>query len=104
LFIHSKFQDGNLSPAAVAGHFSISVNYLHKLFAKENITFGAFVRRSRLARASNLLADPRENLKSISEIAYSTGFNDLSHFYRLFKEKHGMPPGAYQAIHTNLEE
>lgn len=96
-FIRHNFQNSFLSPTTVAGQFNISVNYIHKLFAQEKVTFGEYVRRLRLVHAGELLRDPNEGRKSIIEIAYEVGFNDLSHFYRLFKQQHGMAPGAYRS-------
>ncbi|OQY31947.1 MAG: hypothetical protein B6241_12715, partial [Spirochaetaceae bacterium 4572_59] len=33
---------------------------------------------------------------SITEIAYASGFNNISHFNLLFKKKFGQPPGLYR--------
>jgi AraC-like DNA-binding protein/mannose-6-phosphate isomerase-like protein (cupin superfamily) len=34
---------------------------------------------------------------SIRSIAFECGYRDLSHFYRVFKQMHGMSPGQYRA-------
>ncbi len=43
----------------------------------------------RLAHAERLL---RSGRYSVTGAAFSSGFEDLSHFYRLFRARHGMPP------------
>jgi len=43
----------------------------------------------RLAHAERLL---RSRGHSVTGAAFSAGFEDLSHFYRLFRQRHGMPP------------
>jgi AraC-like DNA-binding protein len=47
----------------------------------------------RLDYAASLLSDGKS---SIAGTAFSSGFQDLSHFYRLFKQKFGMSPGRWQ--------
>ncbi len=58
---------------------STLVNYLHKL---------------RLDHAERLLASGRH---TITGAAFSSGFEDLAHFYRLFKRRHGRAPGEWLA-------
>ncbi len=43
----------------------------------------------RLAHAERLL---QSRGHSVTGAAFSAGFEDLSHFYRLFRQRHGMPP------------
>lgn len=52
-------------------------------------TFVAHLNGLRLAHAERLL---RSRAHSVTGAAFSAGFEDLSHFYRLFRGKHGMPP------------
>lgn len=96
-FVRQNF-DSELTPTHVANHFNISVNYLHKLFAQDDTTFGEYVRKTRLEHASKLLANPEHYRLTVSTIALLTGFNDLSHFYRVFKQKFGVTPGAYRKL------
>jgi len=48
-----------------------------------------FIRIIRLKRAMQLI---QQRSGSVSEIAYQTGFNNLSYFSKCFKETHGMLP------------
>lgn len=52
-------------------------------------TFVAHLNGLRLAHAERLL---RGRGHSVTGAAFSAGFEDLSHFYRLFRGQHGMPP------------
>lgn len=95
--ILENLNDPELSPARVAQHFSISVSYLHKLFSKNEKSFGHYIRDQRLDTAAKYLQNPiaNENSTTITALAYHLGFNDLSHFWRLFRERFGMTPRAY---------
>ncbi|NLZ20216.1 MAG: response regulator [Bacteroidales bacterium] len=53
---------------------------------------GVFFKRYKLNRAADLLKEGKYNM---SEIAYMTGFNTLSHFSTSFKKQFGMPPSEY---------
>ena len=51
-----------------------------------------FFKRYKLNRAADLLKEGKYNM---SEIAYMTGFNTLSHFSTSFKKQFGVPPSDY---------
>ena len=51
-----------------------------------------FFKRYKLNRAADLLKEGKYNM---SEIAYMTGFNTLSHFSTSFKKQFGIPPSEY---------
>jgi membrane carboxypeptidase/penicillin-binding protein len=53
---------------------------------------GELLRIFRLKRAAQLLSKKAGN---ISQIAYDTGFNSLSHFTKCFKEQFGSSPSEY---------
>jgi len=51
-----------------------------------------FVRTIRLRRAAEML---RESSKTVTEIAYATGFSSVSYFSRCFRNMFGMPPTQF---------
>ena len=53
---------------------------------------GVFFKRYKLNRAADLLKEGKHNM---SEIAWMTGFNTLSHFSTSFKKQFGVPPSDY---------
>ena len=58
------------------------------------LTFVDKLTEVRLNKAADLLSS-RE--RSIASVSFSCGFNDLSHFYRVFKKRYGIPPGKWAA-------
>ncbi|MGH6709613.1 MAG: helix-turn-helix domain-containing protein [Bradyrhizobium sp.] len=81
------------TPAAVAARFGMSVRALHLLFELKDVSFGQWVKRRRLEQIKSLLANPSAAGRSIADIAFAWGFDDLSTFYRAFQSAYGMRPG-----------
>ena len=90
--ILANLTDPRLSVAAVAGRQGLTPRYVHMLFEGEGVTFTGYVVAERLARACRMLADHRFAARSISAIALSVGFGDLSYFNRCFRRRYGMTP------------
>jgi AraC-like DNA-binding protein len=71
-----------------------STFYFCKLFKKATgLNFTEYVSRVRLEKAKNLLLNPNAR---VSEIAYSVGFQSLTHFNRVFRKFEGQSPTAYR--------
>jgi AraC family transcriptional regulator, positive regulator of tynA and feaB len=91
-FCRANLCDPDLSPQMVATHFGISVRTLHLRFAQLGQTFGRWVLRQRLEICRAALRDPTHRSAGIAEIAYRCGFNDLSHFCKVFRLRFGATP------------
>jgi AraC-like DNA-binding protein len=91
----------DLSVEAVAGRQGITPRYVHMLFEAEGTTFSQFVLGRRLMLARRLLADPRQDHRTIAAIAYEAGFGDLSYFNRAFRRRFGITP---RDVRTELAE
>src|SRR6201994_3308885 len=90
-------EDFSLSDVARAIH--VSPFYLCKIFKKATgLTFVEFRNRLRIESAMKLLANPNQ---SVSEIAYSVGFQSLTQFNRLFRRIVGQAPTTFRC---NLRE
>jgi AraC-like DNA-binding protein len=76
----------------VAVRHGVSARYVRMLFEREGATFSEFVRDERLSLARRLLLSPCSAQCSVSDIAYSVGFNDLSYFNRSFRRRFGCSP------------
>lgn len=84
----------DISVNDVAAFVGIDRTYLYRLFNEQlGISPSKYITDERLKRAAALME--YEEL-SISEIAVSAGFYDLSHFTKAFAEKYGTTPGKYR--------
>lgn len=95
-YIESNLSDPDLTVASIAKAFRISPRYLHMLFAEEDETISGFVRRRRLEECKKKLGDPMWRQRSITELAYAWGFNNTTHFARVFREKYGVSPRDFR--------
>ncbi|MEO6873354.1 MAG: AraC family transcriptional regulator [Opitutaceae bacterium] len=74
-------------------HAGMSRRHFSALFrAQAGCTFLEQLTELRLTHAAGLLNDNRH---SIIGAAFSSGYGDLSHFYRLFRARFGSPPRAW---------
>lgn len=85
----------------LAARHGISPRYVRALFEQEAIAFSDYLLELRLQRAFDLLTSPRHRHSTISAIAYDTGFNNLSWFYRAFKQRFAIAPGEARQLHTH---
>lgn len=94
--IELKLSDPELSPTGIADHLGISLRYLQKLFEDVGENANHYIRRRRLERSHQDLADPLYCGLSIAEISYRWGFNDQAYFSRAFKDRYGMSPSQHR--------
>ena len=86
--------DPALSPAIVARASYISVRQLHRLFAHEGISFGAWLREQRLRRCRDDLTNQQLTHRAVAEIAARWGFRSAAHFTRAFHARYGITPAG----------
>ena len=92
-YVGENFQeDANLDEAARRVNMTVPAfcRYFKKLTRK---TFSQFVNEYRITHACRLLAD--DNL-TIAGVSFESGFNNLSHFNRQFKNITGFSPRDYR--------
>jgi AraC family transcriptional regulator, positive regulator of tynA and feaB len=92
VFIENNLDDPHLDPAKIAAAAGISLRYLHKIFQCSGESVGDYVRRVRLARSYDDLADRRNRHVKIKEIAFRCGFKNPTHFSDAFRDYHGRSP------------
>ena len=87
--------DTSLSLKEISKGLDISPSYLSREFSKyfEDLSFGEYIRKQRIEKAIELMADPSY---SLTEISYLTGFSDQSHFTRIFSKSTGQSPSTYR--------
>ena len=90
--ILENLDDLKLTATAVALRQRVTPRYIHMLFETEGTTYSEFVVGQRLIRAHRLLSDPRFAGLSISAIAFTVGFGDVSYFNRRFRSRFGATP------------
>ncbi|MBE6691416.1 MAG: helix-turn-helix transcriptional regulator, partial [Ruminococcaceae bacterium] len=85
-----KDYDRHLSIDELAELCSVSKYYFCRLFKEEmGVTAVEYITNHRISLAEALL---REGKKSMEEIAYLCGFEDISYFYRCYKKVKGVSP------------
>lgn len=94
-YIHENYMNP-ISILDLASYLAIDRTYLFKLF-KSNIDCSpqAYLISHRVSKACDLLLSTKN---SVSEIAYSVGFNDLSDFSKQFKKRTGMTATDFRQI------
>ncbi len=61
-------------------------------FADEGLSITEFIWIERLDQCRRELEEAAPPGRTITEVAFSWGFNSSSHFSRLFKKRFGAPP------------
>ncbi len=93
--IESHMTDNDFNVESLVHEMGTSNSMLYRKFNKIiGISPNEYIKNNRLKVAARMLYD--ENL-SISEVAYSTGFNDLSYFGKCFKKYYGKSPTEYRS-------
>src|SRR5262249_35261014 len=70
---------------------------IQRMFEQEGTTFTQYLRTQRLARAHELLGDPRLRTEKISALPLDCGFGDPSYFNRAFRRRYGVAPSDVRA-------
>lgn len=91
-YILDEIANPDLCLADIAAQQGISSSYVRKLFADEGTKFTAYVLEIRLQNVCRMLTDPDSRIHSVSAIAATCGFNDVSYFNRAFRKRYGCTP------------
>lgn len=96
-YIDEHYFEG-LTLSSLAEQFHVESSYFSRLFRQEtgeNVM--VYIARTRIRRAQEYM---REGEKSLTEIAFLTGYDDYTYFNRVFRKITGMSPREYR---ENLE-
>ncbi len=90
-FIAAHYTE-NITLSGMAEHLGYEEHYLsrcfHRLFRKN---FKQFVNEYRIHHARQLISDPH-NRKTLTEIAFASGFQSVRNFNRVYRELEGSEP------------
>ncbi|MCG8386321.1 MAG: AraC family transcriptional regulator [Cytophagales bacterium] len=93
-YIITRFQDQDISLEDISGYANMSPNTFCRFFKKHfHKNFTKFLNEVRIGHACKLL---QETDKNVSEIAFASGYNQITHFNRQFKQIIGYSPKAYR--------
>lgn len=91
-YIFSNFD--SISLVSASEHFHFTPHYMGKLVKRlTGESFVDLVRNIRLIKAAELIQDSD---RPITTIANDVGYQNVSHFYRLFQDRYGCTPAEYR--------
>lgn len=93
------YYNQNLSLRTVSKLYYINNKYIGRLFKKQTgMTFHEYLNKVRLDNAVSLLLNSKN---SIVNIALKSGFQNVTYFNRLFREKFNIPPVKFRALNRS---
>ncbi|HEV7447491.1 MAG TPA: helix-turn-helix domain-containing protein [Steroidobacteraceae bacterium] len=95
-FAEERLADCSLDCQQIAAAHGISLRYLNKLFADDDMPLSEWIWLRRLQKARAAIERSRMTGQSITQIAYDWGFKDPAHFSRAFKARYGVTPSAFR--------
>lgn len=92
--IEKNLQNEDFSVETLAEILNMSNSSLYrKLKSLTNLSSAEFIRSIRIKRSAQLLQDKS---KTVSEIAYEVGFNDMKHFRQVFHKQFNCSPSEFR--------
>ncbi|MEJ8857157.1 helix-turn-helix domain-containing protein [Variovorax robiniae] len=95
-YVASHLRDPSLSIDSIAHALNCSKRHLHNAFADEDDTLTGYILRQRLDACMRAMQDPVSAHRAITDIALSSGFGNLSHFSRVFRQRTGGSPSEFR--------
>ncbi|MER2266255.1 AraC-like ligand-binding domain-containing protein [Methylobacterium oxalidis] len=96
--IEARLSDPKLDASVIASAAGVSTRYANAVLADDDTSLGRLIQAKRLERCRQALADPAQQHRSVSEIAYGWGFSDMTHFGRRFKAMYGLLPSEFRRV------
>jgi AraC-like DNA-binding protein len=100
-YIETHLHDPALTPGRLAEAVHLSPRRLHQLFKTDGETVGAYILRRRLEECARAMTDPAQRGRTVTEIAFLHGFNNASHFGRVFRERFEATPSEFRSKNTS---
>lgn len=97
-YIEDNLRDPELSPASISEGLKVSPRYIRTVFATGGEKISNYILRRRLEECARQICSQAWAAHTLTEIAFSWGFNSAAHFTRTFHEKYGVAPREYRRI------
>lgn len=91
-----QFGDPDLMPQRIAQALHVSTRTLERIFARRDDSIMRRIFDERIRHAAERLEARQSAHQSITQIAFACGFNDSSHFTRLFASRMGTTPSQWR--------
>jgi AraC-like DNA-binding protein len=99
-FMNENLSDPDFGVEELGKEVGLSRTHLYrKIKQMTHLTAIEFVRNMRLQRAAQLF---RQNRMHVAEVAYMSGFKELSYFRKIFKEVYGVSPQEFIIKHHQI--
>jgi len=95
-YVMDHLRDPELTVGSIAAAMRLSPDHLSRLFRGEPAPLSRWIWQQRLDACRRELCDPRRMHSSVSDIAFSWGFNDATHFSRSFRQQFGLSPREWR--------
>jgi AraC-like DNA-binding protein len=96
-YVALHLRDPELSADQIAHALNCSKRHLYNAFTEEEQTLASYIQHLRLEACIRELQHPMAQSRPITDIALSWGFNNLSHFSRVFREHTGQSPSEFRS-------
>jgi AraC-like DNA-binding protein len=93
-YVERNLHDPDLSIESIASVHHCSKRYVHKIFSAAGQTLSNYIRLARLERCRRDLGRAELSHLSVTEIAFSWGFQHQAHFSRAFRNHFNVSPSC----------
>ncbi|NGP75475.1 helix-turn-helix domain-containing protein [Balneolaceae bacterium YR4-1] len=100
--VEEYITEGDLSVENISRELGISTStFYRKVKSITGYSPVEYIRNLQLQKAVDLLS---KNYGNVSEVAYESGFNNLSYFSKCFREKFGVNPARYSKLRISRSD
>jgi AraC-like DNA-binding protein len=103
--VKGHFTEPEIGPREIANEAGVSLRYLQKFFTARGTTCSRFIQSLRLDHAVRLvrLRNLTKSGQPLTDIAHLSGFQEYSHFARIFRDHFGHSPGAEADLDLSVD-
>ncbi len=95
-YVGHSFMTRELQVSHAAGYLGTTERYVQQLLEKHGKTFTELVQENRLNAAAKWLSQCHTHSPCIGDIATQCGFNNVTYFNRIFKQRFAITPREYR--------